>query len=131
MELKKKEFKYRGMTVQELQALDVREFAKHAHSRARRTLLRNFQEIEDFISRSKKKQEKGKKIKTHKRDLVIVPQLIGLKIGVYSGREFVYVEITGEMLGHKLGEFAPSRGKIKHSSAGVGGTKGTRAAAKH
>jgi small subunit ribosomal protein S19 len=131
MEIKKKEFTYRGMTIEQLKTLDVREFAKHAPSRARRTILRNFQELEDFIARAKKKQSNKKQIRTHKRDLVIVPQLVGMKIGVYNGKDFVSNIIEGEMLGHKLGEFAPSRGKVKHGSAGVGATKGSNAQAKH
>ncbi len=131
LEIKKKEFTYRGMNLEQLKALDVREFAKLVPSRERRTILRNFQEIEDFVNRAKKKQEKNKPIKTHKRDLVIVPELVGMKIGIYNGREFSFVEISGEMLGHRLGEFALTRAKVKHGSAGVGATKGSKAQAKH
>lgn len=127
---KKKEFSYRGKTLQELKALDVREFAKHLPARNRRALLRNFQEIEKFINRSKEKLAKEKKIKTHKRDLVIVPGMVGMKIQVYNGNTFVPIEITGEMLGHKLGEFSLTRGKVKHGSAGIGSTKGTKHQAK-
>jgi len=123
---KKKELTYRGKTIEELKGLEVREFAKFLPSRQRRTLLRNFQVIENFISRVKKKSDKGKFPKTHKRDIVIVPGLVGIKIGVYSGKEFVPVEITIEMLGHKLGEFAPSRRRIQHGKAGVGATKGSK-----
>ena len=124
--IKKKEFTYRGKTLEELKALDVREFAKILKSKNRRNVLRNFQEIEEFISRSKEKIEQNKRIKTHKRTLVIVPQMIDMKIQVHKGNSFVPVEITGEMLGHKLGEFALTRSKIKHSKAGVGATKGTK-----
>lgn len=123
---KKKEFTYRGKTLEELKALEVREFAKLAKSRKRRTILRNFQQIENFVSRAKKKEEKGKKIRTHSRDLIIVPSMVGMKISVYDGKTFVPIEITGEMLGHSFGEFAPSRGKVRHGSAGVGATKGSK-----
>jgi len=123
---KKKEFTYRGKDLKELQALDVREFAKYLPSRQRRTLLRNFQQIEDFLSRAKAKIVKGKKIRTHQRDLVIVPEMVGMKIQVYNGQNFLAVDVVGEMLGHKLGEFSLTRGKIKHGSAGVGATKGTK-----
>jgi small subunit ribosomal protein S19 len=129
-ELKKKEIKFRGMSMDELQALDTREFAKHVGSRQRRTILRQFREIEDFVSRANSKLGKKKPIKTHHRDLVVVPKMLGMKIQVYNGREFMPFEITGEMFGHKFGEFAPTRGKIKHGSAGVGATKGSRAMAK-
>jgi len=130
MEIKKKEFTYKGLTIEELQKLDVREFAKYLKSRQRRTVLRGFQKVEDFINRAREKQSKDKKIRTHQRDLVIVPQMIGMKISIYNGNTFVPVEVTGEMLGHKFGEFAPTRSKVKHSSAGVGATKGTRSKAK-
>ena len=104
-ELRKKEFKFRGKTLEELQAMDVREFAKLLTSRQRRTVLRQFQKIEDFVSRAKKKAERKKSIKTHLRDLIIVPQMVGMRILVYNGKEFVQVNVVGEMLGHFLGEF--------------------------
>lgn len=123
---KKKEFTYKGLTIEELKKLDVREFAKYAPSRQRRTILRNFQKIEDFLNRSRKKIEKGKKVRTHQRDLIIVPGMVGMNIQVYNGKTFILAQIVGEMLGHRLGEFAPTRAKIKHGSAGVGATKGTK-----
>lgn len=126
MELTKKQFTFKGKTVEELKTLDVREFAKFLRSRQRRTVLRNFQKLEKFINRSKVKLEKDKRIRTHQRDLVIVPQMIGWKIGIYNGQKFVPVDVTGEMLGHKFGEFAPSRARIKHGKLGVGATKGSK-----
>jgi len=130
MDIKKKEFTYRGMTLEELKKLDVREFAKYLRSRQRRTVLRQFQKIEDFVNRAKEKQKRDKRIRTHQRDLIVVPQMIGMKISVYNGNNFVPIEITGDMLGHKFGEFSLTRSKVKHSSAGVGATKGTRAKSK-
>jgi len=130
MEIRKKEFTYRGKTIDELKKLDVREFSKYLKSRARRSVLRQFQEIEKFVSRSKKKLSKEKPIRTHQRDIVIVPDMVGMKIHVYNGHNFVPVQIIGEMLGHRLGEFAPSRGKVSHGTAGVGATKGTKFKAK-
>lgn len=130
MEMKKKEFMYKGRQIEELKKLEVREFAKLLPSRQRRTVLRNFQELENFISKSQKKLSKNKKIKTHLRDLVVVPQMIGMQIQVYNGNSFVQTEITGEMLGHKLGEFSMTRSKVKHSKAGVGATKGSKAKSK-
>jgi len=126
MELTKKQFRYHGMSIEELKKLDVREFAKMVPSRNRRNILRNFQKIEDFINRSKTKLEKNKAIRTHQRDLIIVPQMVGWKIFIYSGNKFVPCEVVGEMLGHKFGEFAPTRARIKHSKAGVGATKGSK-----
>ena len=131
MEIRKKEFKFRGKTLEELKALDVREFAKLLKSRQRRSVLRQFQKIEDFVNRAKVKASKNKPIKTHQRDLVFVPQMVGMKIQIYNGRDFVPVVVVGEMLGHVFGELAPTRARVKHGSAGVGATKGTRALSKH
>jgi small subunit ribosomal protein S19 len=129
-ELTKKQFTYRGKTLEELKKLDVREFAKFLKARERRTVLRNFQEVEDFVKRANKKISKNKPVRTHKRDLIIVPEMVGIKIFIHSGNKFVPVEIKEEMLGHRFGEFAPTRGRIKHSKAGVGATKGTKHKAK-
>ncbi len=126
----KKEFTYKGNTIEELKKLDVREFAKFTTSRQRRTILRNFQQIEEFVNRSIEKLKNGKRVRTHQRDIVIVPGMVGMTIQVYNGNNFVPVEIIGDMLGHRLGEFSPTRGKVKHGSAGIGATKGTRSKAK-
>lgn len=130
MELRRKEFTYRGKTLNELKKLDVREFAKYLRSRQRRSALRQFQKIEKFISRAKAKENKKGVIRTHQRDLVVVPEMVGMKINVYNGQTFMAVNITEEMLGHKLGEFALTRARIKHGKAGVGATKGTKFKAK-
>ena len=130
MELKRKEFTYRGKTLEELKALDVREFAKYLKSGERRAVLRQFQDIEKFVSRLKEKISKDKKLRTHKRDIIIVPGMVGMKIQIYDGHGFISIEITGEMLGHRLGEFALTRKKVSHGEAGIGATKGSKAKAK-
>lgn len=129
-EIRKKQFTFRGKAIEQLKDLDVREFAKHLKSRQRRSVLRNFQEIEKFISRSKEKLSKNKPIRTHQRDIIIVPEIVGMKIHVHSGNKFVPVTIMEEMLGHRLGEFAATREKVKHGTAGIGATKGTKSQAK-
>ncbi len=123
----KKEKKYRGMNIEELRKLDTREFAKLLKSRQRRFVLRNFHVIENFAKRARKKLEKNKAIKTHKRDIVIVPALVGMTISVYNGKEFTKITIGEEMLGHKLGEFSMTRKTVKHGAAGVGATKSSAA----
>lgn len=124
--VQKREAIYRGKSLEELKLLDVRESAKYLKSRSRRTVLRNFDTIEKFIKRCEKKLEKNKRIKTHLRDLVIVPQLVGLTIQVHNGQAFQEFPITVEMIGHRLGEFAPTRVIAKHTSMGIGGSKSTR-----
>lgn len=129
-EIKRKEFTYRGKTLDELKKLDVREFSRYLKSGPRRTILRQFQQTENFISRAKVKINKNKPVRTHERSFVIVPEMVGMKISIHDGRNFFPVIITGEMLGHRLGEFAMTRGRVKHSKAGIGATKGSKFKAK-
>ncbi|MFH1359068.1 MAG: 30S ribosomal protein S19 [archaeon] len=123
IEHKKKEFTYRGKTIEELKGLDTREFAKLLKSNEKRTVLRQSDELQSFIVRCNKKVIKKKQIKTHFRHLVIVPKMVGMKINVYNGKTFVPLVIEKEMLGHRLGEFSVTRTKVKHGSAGVGATR--------
>lgn len=120
---KKKEFTFKGKTLEELKKLDIREFAKYLRSRERRSVLRNFDVIERFLERCKNRE----KIRTHLRDIIIVPKMIGLSIHVYNGKEFIQIKITAEMLGHRLGEFAHTRKQIKHGAPGVGATRSSAA----
>lgn len=129
-EIKRKEFTYRGKTLDELKKLDVREFSKYLKSSPRRTILRQFQQTENFINRAKIKINKNKAIRTHERSFVIVPEMVGMKINVHDGKSFVPVTVTGDMLGHRLGEFAITRSRVKHSKAGIGATKGSKFKAK-
>jgi len=126
IEIKKKELLYKGKTMEELKTLETREFAKYVGSRERRTILRQFREIEDFITRANEKIAKKKPIRTHNRTLVIVPKMIDMKIQIYNGRDFISTEVTREMLGHRLGEFALTRRQVKHGAAGIGATKSSR-----
>ncbi len=130
IEIRKKELLYKGKTLEELKALETREFAKYVPSRERRTILRQFRKIEDFVSRSNKKVSKKTAIRTHQRDLVVVPKMLGMKIHIHNGKSFIPMEVTMEMLGHRFGEFAPTRVRVKHGSAGVGSTKGTKSKSK-
>lgn len=124
--VRSKDVFYRGVNLEELKKLDVREFAKYLSSRSRRSVLRNFQTIENFVKRCETSHSTKKKIRTHLRDIVIVPKLVGLTIAIHSGKEFSDVLITHKMLGHRLGEFAMTRKRVSHGTAGIGATKGTK-----
>ena len=128
--VRSKEQFYRGHKIEDLKALDVREVAKFLPSRSRRSIMRHFDVIEKFLKKCTTCQEKKKKIKTHLRDLVIVPKIVGLTIGIHNGKEFQDIEITHEMIGHRLGEFAMTRTRVNHGDAGVGATKSSRAVKK-
>ena len=115
---KSKDKFYRGKNVEELKAVSTRNFAKLVKSRARRTIMRNYDVIEAFVRKVEEKSAKGKMAKTHDRALVIVPRMVGKTIGVHNGKEFLKVIVTHEMLGHRLGEFSMTRKIAKHTSLG-------------
>jgi len=83
---RKKEFIFRGKTLEELGKLDIREFAKLVPSRERRTMLRNTDVIEKFLSRCNKKNDRKKVIKTHNRNIIIVPAMIGMIVLIHNGK---------------------------------------------
>src|SRR3989344_5203477 len=124
-DFKKKEFTYRGKGMEELKKLDVREFAKLLKANEKRSALRQHNELHNFILKCNKNIHDGKQIRTHLRELIILPQMVGLRISVYNGKTFVPIDIAAEMLGHRLGEFSATRNKVKHGAAGVGATKGS------
>ncbi|MFZ5982683.1 MAG: 30S ribosomal protein S19 [Patescibacteria group bacterium] len=61
-----------------------------------------------------KKPEDKSVIKTWSRSAVISPEMIGFTFGVHNGKDFIPVYATEEMVGHKLGEFSPTRKFLKH-----------------
>ncbi len=121
-----KKFSYRGLSIEELQKLPLDEFSKLINSRERRVIKRGFTpKHKKLLERIKQAKESGsdKPIKTHLRDMVIIPEMVGLKFGIHNGKEFVTVDIAPEMVGHRLGEFAQTRKKVSHSAPGIGATR--------
>ncbi len=118
-----KETLYKGKTFEELKLIDIREFAKYITSRERRTIVRQAEKIEKFLKKSEKKLSKNKAIRTHEREIIIVPKMLGWEVQVHNGKEFIPVKITEEMLNHRLGEFAMTRKKVEHSAPGIGATR--------
>ena len=117
----KKEFMYRGKTLKDLKELDIKQFAELLPSRQRRTLVRGLTEQEKILMDNINKKEKD--IKTHCRDMVILPLMVGLTIKIHQGKTFSPIIITEEMIGHRLGEFAVTRSKVNHNAPGIGATK--------
>jgi ribosomal protein S19 len=66
--------------------------------------------------------EKPPVVKTHLRNMIIVPEMIGSVIGIYNGKVFNSVEIKPEMTGHYLAEFSISYKPVKHGRPGIGAT---------
>lgn len=119
-----KDFRFRGKTLEELKGMSLEEFSDLLNSRMRRSLKRGLSEQQKKVL---KKAREGKDyIKTHARDLIVLPELVGKRIGVHNGKEFVDVEIEPEMIGHYLGEFAQTRKDVDHSAPGLGATRASK-----
>jgi small subunit ribosomal protein S19 len=124
-----KEFMYRGHSLDSLLAMSMDEFINLLPSRQRRSLLRGLTpEQRIFLEKLRAAQEavkKGKELtlKTHVRDMVILPEMVGMKVMVHNGKEFVTVEIKPGMIGHLLGEFAISNKPVRHGTPGIGASR--------
>jgi len=122
---RKKEFTYRGYTLEELLAMPFDEVLSLMPSRVRRSLTRGLNE-EQRTCFEKIKSGKHGMVRTHRRDIPIIPEFVGKKVAIHNGKEFKEVEIRAEMIGHFLGEFAMTRKQVKHSGPGVGATRSSK-----
>ncbi len=124
-----KEFMYRGFTLEQLQSMSMDEFINLLPSRPRRSLHRGLpQEQRTLLEKLREAREHAKKgeaatVKTHVRDMTILPEMVGLTINVHNGKEFVQVEIKPEMIGHSLGEFAITNKPVRHGTPGIGASR--------
>jgi small subunit ribosomal protein S19 len=117
-----KNFNYRGKTVEELQSMSMDEFIRMLPSRMRRSLRRGLSEEQRNVLEKLRKND-GKPIRTHARDLVIMPEMLGKTIHCYTGKEFKEIRINEKMLGHYIGEFAISMSLVRHGRPGIGASR--------
>ncbi|MFH1396531.1 MAG: 30S ribosomal protein S19 [archaeon] len=120
-----KELKWRGLSEEDVKNLDMSKFLELIPARRRRSLKRGYTEDQKALLKKIEKNEQN--LKTHSRDMVIIPVMLGKSIMVYNGKDYVPVIVTVEMLGHCLGEYSHTRKSVSHSSAGVGATRSSKA----
>jgi|TARA_Y100000310_G_C20641184_1_gene794001 small subunit ribosomal protein S19 len=116
----KKEFTYRGKTLEDLQKMELKDFMILLPARERRSLKRGLTEQEKILMAELEKKDN---VKTHCRDLIILPKIVGKKIRIHNGKGFEMVQIEPEMIGLRLGDLSLTRRSVAHSSPGVGATK--------
>lgn len=116
-----REFKYRGRSMEELLNLPLDEFINLLNARQRRSLQRGLSEEKRKLLNDIKTGKSN--IRTHLRDMIILPIMVGKTIHVHNGKEFVAVEIKPEMLGHYLGEYAITNKRVIHSAPGIGASR--------
>jgi small subunit ribosomal protein S19 len=123
-----REFSYRGHTIDDLQQMSMDEFIRILPARQRRSLTRGLTADQRILMElirnySRKKGKDAKPIKTHCRDMVILPEMVGLSILVHSGKEFTSLDIKPEMIGHYIGEFIITNKKVVHGTPGIGASR--------
>jgi small subunit ribosomal protein S19 len=124
-----KDFNYRGHSLDSLLSLSMDEFINLLPSRQRRSLQRGLtQEQRILLEKIRKAKDVIKKgqivtVKTHVRDVIILPEMVGIKISIYNGKEFIPVEIKPAMIGHYLGEFAITNKPVRHGTPGIGASR--------
>ena len=126
VEIRKKEFRYQGKTLEELQKLSIEELLPLLPARSRRTLKRGLSPDENKLLEDIKKAKKEDILRTHCRNMIILPEFVGHNILIHNGKEFERINIQPQMIGHYLGEFALTRKKVKHTGPGVGATRGSK-----
>ena len=121
-----KEFRYRGHSLEELQSMSTETMLQLLPSRARRSLNRGVSEEKRKLLEDVRAKQDGKtegEIKTHARDMIVLPSMVGLTISVHNGREFVALQVKPEMIGRYLGEFVITNKKVVHGTPGIGASR--------
>jgi small subunit ribosomal protein S19 len=124
-----KEFMYRGLNTEQLQGLSMDEFILLLPSRHRRSLQRGLKPEQrillESIRAARTALDKGQTVmvKTHARDMIVLPEMVGASIYLHNGKDFAPVEITPQMIGHYLGEYAVTNKPVKHGQPGIGASR--------
>ena len=131
-ELDRLRFHYRGYTLEELKKMNMDQFIQLLPARARRSLKRGLpprqKKLLERLRRAYRAKKRGKDLltRTHVRDMICFPEMVGLKIGIYNGKSFEIVDIKPEMIGHYFGEFSLTRRRVSHGSPGIGATRSSK-----
>jgi small subunit ribosomal protein S19 len=125
-----REFKFKGYSPEQLQSLSVESLLPLLNSRQRRSLDKRVgmymndqkRKLREEIKLLREGKLKGQ-LKTHVRDMIILPDMIGLSMSVHNGKEFSPINIRAEMVGHYVGEYAITNKRVQHGSPGVGSSR--------
>jgi small subunit ribosomal protein S19 len=124
------EFTYRGHTLDELQDMELDEVAELLPARQRRTITRGLtaqhEKLLETVRDADPEETANDPIRTHLRDMVVLPSFVEKTFAVYNGQEFERVRIQPEMIGHYLGEFQLTRTSVEHGQAGIGATRSSK-----
>ena len=117
---------YKGKSTEELQKLSTEELFGLLNARQRRSLKRGLSDNKKKLIGEIKLAKEGKNknpIKTHQRDLIILPYMVGVTMNVFSGKEFTPITISPEMIGHYIGEYVITNKRVSHGAPVVGASR--------
>ena len=118
-----KEFTYHGLSKEELVNIPNEKLFKLFTARVRRSLTRGITDDKRKLIEEMKDKENKNPIKTHLRDVIILPYMVGVTVHIFSGKEFVPITITLQMVGHYLGEYVITNKRVNHGAPGVGASR--------
>ena len=121
-----KKFDYRGIPISELESIPMEKLFQLFTARQRRSLTRGITDdkrklIEDI--KATKANKNKNPIRTHLRDFIVLPNMVGVTINIFSGKEFVPITIVPEMIGRYLGEYVITNKRVQHGAPGVGASR--------
>ena len=123
-----RKYSYRGIDLDKLLDMSNQDLMELFRARARRKFSRGIKRAPITLLKKLRKAkretaygEKPEAIKTHLRNMIIVPEMIGSVVAVYNGKQFINVEIKPDMIGHYLAEFSITYKPIRHGRAGKAG----------
>jgi len=120
---RKEEFMFRGQKAADLAKLGIEEVAELLPARQRRKIKRGLSKEHKKLLVNLKTSDS---VRTHLRDMIVLPEMVGKIIEIYNGKSFERVEIMPEMIGHYFGEYSLTRARVQHGSAGVGATRSSK-----
>lgn len=129
-----RKFYFRGVDLDSLIDLSNEQFGDLVTARARRRLIKRgltpkYYALNKKLRKAKREAVQGERpavVKTHLRNMIVVPEMVGSVVGVYNGCTFNAVEIKPEMIGHYLGEFSITYKPVRHGRPGIGATHSSR-----
>lgn len=119
--------------MEQLVSMSSSELIKTFTARGRRKFSRGFQQKSITflrklrqVKKETKLNEKTKVVRTHLRNMIVVPEMIGNQIAIYNGKTFNQIEIKPDMIGHYTGEFSITYKPVKHGRPGIGATSSSK-----
>lgn len=125
-----REFRFRGLNVDQLKNLSIEALLPLLNARQRRSLDKR---VGKYMNDEKRKLRERIKdvregnsnetIRTHVRDMIILPDMVGITINIHNGKDFSPITIKPEMIGHYLGEYSITNKRVQHGAPGVGASR--------